>query len=239
MKKTTCNSSPSSALRISAVHNDIPFIRKLICHGVPLNQANDKGYTALHMAVLCGNEKVVQLLLRAGANPNTREKAERRTPLYDAVSLGYHGIVATVLNGKADPDIPNSSGETPIIRASKDGHIPLVYLLARKGAKVNVASSDNQGVITCLRNKTEETARWLKGRGAPDTPAGPKGKSDTRPEIEPLGRVVLSTARTEHMIGVIWQAGVLPPSIKRQALAILKTKGKPHHHRGSNDKLNK
>lgn len=220
--KTQQYALPTSALRISAVHNDVQFLRRLIRHGVPPNQTNDKGYTALHMAVLCGNEEVVQLLLEAGARPNTQEKTGRRTPLYDAVRLGYHGIVATLLNGKADPDIPDSSGETPIIRASKDGHIPLVYLLARKGAKVDVVSSDRRGLITCLRAKTEETAKWLKGKGAPDKPAGATGKGGALPDVETIRRGMLLTASTEHMIGVIRQAGRMPQSTKREAIAILK-----------------
>lgn len=208
-------------MRISAVHNDIPFIKQLIRHGVPLNQTNDKGYTALHMAVLCGNEEVVQLLLDAGANPNTQEKTGRRTPLYDAVRLGHHGIVATLLNGKADPDIPDASGETPIIRASRDGHIPLVYLLARKGAKVDVSSSDKQGVIACLREKVEETAKWLKGKGAPDKPVRATGKRGALSDVDSLRRGMLSTASTEHMLGVIRQAGRMSPSKKTEVLRLL------------------
>jgi ankyrin repeat protein len=217
-KKADPYSLPSSALRISAVHNDIPFIKKLIRHKVPLNQANDKGYTALHMAVLCGRDEVVELLLKAGANPNTKEKREKRTPLHDAVELGYHGIVAILLNNKADQYVPDAKGDVPMIYAAREGNIPLVYLLARKGGKVDVLSGDKLGVVACLRNKTEEMTQWLKRKGAPDRSAG-IGKIYTHPTID-FG-ASLARAEVEGMIGIIAQTGKVTVAKKRDALAFL------------------
>ena len=219
MKKTTnCDLLPSSALRISAVHNDLHFIRKLIRHGVPLNQANDKGYTALHMAVLCGRDEAVELLLEAGANPNTKEKRGKRTPLHDAVKLGYHRIAAILLNNKADQYTPDSKGDVPIIYAAKEGNIPLVYLLARKGGKADVLSGDGLGVIACMRIKTEEMAQWLKRKGAPDKPEGP-GKGYAHPAIDI--EATLAIAEVEGMIGIISQAGKVTTSTKKEALSVL------------------
>ena len=226
MKKKTKNtesySLPSSALRISAVHNDIPFIKKLIRHKVPLNQTNEKGYTALHMAVLCGREEVVELLLKAGANPNTQEKRRKRTPLHDAVESGYHGIVATFLNNKADQYVPDAKGDVPMIYAAREGNIPLVYLLARKGGKVDVLSGDKLGVIACMRNKTEEMTQWLKRKGAPDKPVG-IGKMNTPP---PAVDIKASVARfeVEGMIGIIAQTGKVTVANKKKALAMLSGK---------------
>lgn len=211
---------PSSALRISAVHRDIPFIKQLIGHGVPLNQPNDKGYTALHMAVLCGHDEVVRLLLEAGANPNTQEKRNKRTPLFDAVRLGHHDIVAELLNSKANPNIPNIHGDMPIVVAAKDGDIPLVYKLATKKAKVNVVSVEKKGVIAYLKSATDVATRWLKQKGAPDNPPRTTGMAGRHPALSEI----LSMAAVEHMIGVICQAGMMPLSKKREALAILKSR---------------
>ena len=217
-KKADPYSLPSSALRISAVHNDSPFIRKLIRHGVPLNQSNGKGYTALHMAVLCGRDEVVELLLKAGANPNTQEKREKRTPLHDAVKLGYHGIVANLLNNKADQYVPDAKGDVPMIYAAREGNIPLVYLLARKGGKVDVLSGDKLGVVACLRNKTEEMTQWLKRKGAPDKPVG-IGKIYDHPTID--FKESLARAEVEGMIGIIAQAGKMSAAKKNEAIANL------------------
>jgi ankyrin repeat protein len=217
-KKTEPYALPSSALRISAVHNDIPFIRKLIQHEVPLNQANDKGYTALHLAVLCGRDEVVELLLNAGANPNTQEKLEKRSPIFDAARLDHHLIASILLNNKANPEVPNAYGNTPIICAAKEGHIPLVYLLARKGAKVDVLSDDKQGVIACMRNKTEEIALFVKRKGAPDKPAG-TGKKNIHLTID-FGASIPRT-EVQGMIGIIAQAGKVTVANKKKALAML------------------
>ncbi len=227
MKKTNKQYSlPSSALRISAVHNDLFFIKKLIRHRVPLNQTNDKGYTALHMAVLCGREEVVELLLKAGASPNTVEKLAKRTPLYDAVRLGYQGIVSILLNHKADSNIPDIRGDTPIIRAAREGLIPVVYQLARKGARLDVISSDTLGVIASMRYKTEEMAQWLKRKGAPDKKVKSLNINNVL-VMERLNQDVISGMAIESMIGIIAQAGKMDPSIKIEALDILKKKSLP------------
>lgn len=212
-------SFPSSALRISAIHNDLPFIRKLIRHKVPLNQANEKGYTALHMAVLCGREEVVKLLLKAGANPNTQEKREKRTPLHDAVQSSYHGIVAILLNNEADQYTPDAKGNVPIIYASKEGNIPLVYLLARKGCKMDVLSGHKLEVIACLKNKTEEMTQWLKRKGYTDKPLNVMTENN-HPPID--FEYSISRAEAEGMIGIIDQAGKVTCANKKLSITMLK-----------------
>ena len=185
-----------------------------------MDQTNDKGYTALHLAVLCGRDEVVELLAESGAKLNSQERLAQRTPLYDAVRLGYHGIVSTLLNGKADPNIPDIHGDTPIICAAKEGHIALVYLLARKGAKVDVISDDKQGVIACMRNKMEEIVQLLKSKGAPDTPV----KMVAKP-VSNIWKDGMAQLATESMVGIIGQAGKVIHAKKRDALAILKKGG--------------
>ena len=67
--------------------------------------------TPLLLAVRQGNEKIVETLLRAGANPDLSDK-HQVTPLMEASGRDYTEIVNLLLNAGADPDLRDSRGRT-------------------------------------------------------------------------------------------------------------------------------
>jgi ankyrin repeat protein len=46
----------------------------LLEHGAPVNARQQKGWTALHSAAQHGDQAMVELLLKYGANPNARDE---------------------------------------------------------------------------------------------------------------------------------------------------------------------
>ena len=56
--------------------------------------------TSLHYASLKGHTEVVEVLLNAGATPNS-EDWKKNTPLHFASSDGYTAVVEMLLNAKA------------------------------------------------------------------------------------------------------------------------------------------
>jgi uncharacterized protein YegJ (DUF2314 family) len=58
-----------------------------------LTDADENGWTLLHRESLAGNAPVVEILLKAGADPNARTKAGA-TPMSLARSLGWDKVVA-------------------------------------------------------------------------------------------------------------------------------------------------
>ncbi len=67
--------------------------------------------TPLLLAVRQGNEKIVETLLRAGANPDLSDK-HQVTPLMEASGRDYTEIVNLLLDAGADPDLRDSRGRT-------------------------------------------------------------------------------------------------------------------------------
>lgn len=65
-----------------------------------------------HEAVGIGAEKIVQILLDKGANPNI-PGGSNETPLHDAVACNRKTIAKLLLSGGADPNARNSRGLTP------------------------------------------------------------------------------------------------------------------------------
>lgn len=49
-------------------------VKFLVEHGADINQANQFGDTALHLAAERGNEEIVKLLVAEGANMNARDE---------------------------------------------------------------------------------------------------------------------------------------------------------------------
>ena len=65
---------------------------KLLDHGAPVNSVNNSsGTTALYAAASFGKGKVVELLLKRGADPNLCGR-NRKTPFRAAVENGYMNV---------------------------------------------------------------------------------------------------------------------------------------------------
>ena len=83
----------------SAVANegaaDAETTRVLLDHGAPANAAAEGGGTPLHSAAANGDRAIVELLLRAGADPRA-QRGDGTTPLDLAREAGHEGV-ATLL----------------------------------------------------------------------------------------------------------------------------------------------
>src|SRR3546814_3254364 len=80
----------------------------------------------------------VRFLLEHGANPDIRDN-QGTTPLMLAVTQNAPGCVAALLNPpagsrRADVNLANGSGETPLIRAVQLRNLDLVRTLLKAGA---------------------------------------------------------------------------------------------------------
>lgn len=96
----------------------MPGIRQLIAEGVNLNAYDALGHTPLHWAVISGDVSIVELLLKAGANPNILS-LEGVTPTWRALKLEDE-VIARLLasyGGKAEvPDEYKQSQQLRIIK---------------------------------------------------------------------------------------------------------------------------
>lgn len=94
------------------------------------------GRSALSVASHCGNEEVVQLLLRYGATVNECD-ASLLSALHLASMRGHVEVVGSLLKEHADVDVKGPNDRTPLRIACEKGEIEVAELLLRKQAKVN------------------------------------------------------------------------------------------------------
>ncbi|NXU48575.1 ANR27 protein, partial [Turnix velox] len=89
---------------------------------------DDRGYTPLHVAALCGQTSLVDLLVAKGATVNATDY-HGSTPLHLACQKGYQDVTLLLLHYKASPDVQDNNGSTPLHLACTYGHEDCVKAL--------------------------------------------------------------------------------------------------------------
>ncbi|MFT4979186.1 MAG: hypothetical protein ACI8S6_005096 [Myxococcota bacterium] len=113
-----------------------------------------------------GSDATVELLLRAGAEPNMRETTGQ-SALYFATNYRHLAIARRLLEAGAAPDLANEEGLTPLHLAALTGQEALVSLLLAHNA--TLSSRDARGntpLLSALRSRQEGTATLLMEAGA-------------------------------------------------------------------------
>jgi uncharacterized protein len=98
-----------------------------------INTRDDKGDTALIVAIARRDEVWTGFLLNQGADPNLAAR-NGDTPLIAAARVGFIGAAADLIRMKAKPDAANRMGETPLIVAVQARQPTIVKLLLAAGA---------------------------------------------------------------------------------------------------------
>jgi ankyrin repeat protein len=125
------------------------------------------GDTPLQRATEFGHLEVVQILLTAGARPNLAGK-DGNTPLMHASYRGFDEIAAVLLQNQANPNVSEERyGDTPLILAAWKGHLKVVELLVRAGARVNDKAKDGRTALSVANNSEHRAiVEFLRANGA-------------------------------------------------------------------------
>ncbi|XP_055928094.1 ankyrin-3-like [Argiope bruennichi] len=138
-------------------YDNFEIVEKLIKAGANVNARNNCKQTPLHLAVLRHNWRVIDTLIAHNADINAKE-LKGNTALHFAIDLLWSKrkqdqqesrswIVRKLLLCGADPNVPNTSRETPLMLAVRYGDLEIVKELLACGANVHLR---NQYSETCL-----------------------------------------------------------------------------------------
>lgn len=115
-----------------------------------LNIPDNTGNTPLIYSAQRGYLENVKVLLSGGANPNYRNPASGLSALDTAVAEGHLPVVKWLTkNGKADVNLPDLSGRTPIFYAIEQNRPEVLTFLITAGADIN--AKDHGGVSPLMR----------------------------------------------------------------------------------------
>jgi ankyrin repeat protein/beta-lactamase regulating signal transducer with metallopeptidase domain len=148
---------------------DAEQVRSLISQGADVNTQEELGFTPLHLAALLGNQKIINILIDEGANPNIKI-ADEITPIYCAIVspvadrmkvtellidkgaefskihiasfLGDLETVKDLINHGADIDSKDIMDTTPLHFAAAGGQKDIIKFLIDKGSDINAGAAE-------------------------------------------------------------------------------------------------
>jgi ankyrin repeat protein len=114
-----------TALTLAAQLGRRIIAKTLLDHGADPNTRDRSGTTPLMVASRAGNAPLVRLLLAAKAEPGLTDAVGNT-----ALTVAGSGETAKLLiDGGADPAVPNNAGDSPLKAALKDGRTSVVEVL--------------------------------------------------------------------------------------------------------------
>lgn len=141
----------------------------LLDAGTPVDTIDDGGRTALHHAVMSGQEALVRLLIERGADVNAKD----RGGCYPLMRLqDTPEIARLLLAAGADPNAEWGEGSTVFHYLAAFRSAGVLQVLLEFGADLTLTSADGRGVREYMKTNTPRARAFLKDRlGSEPTPA--------------------------------------------------------------------
>ncbi|KAF5277672.1 hypothetical protein FQA39_LY18441 [Lamprigera yunnana] len=121
---------------------------KCTFESINVNSCNDKGWSVLHVACVCGHPHLVEYFLNKKVNVNMVDDLGM-TPLHYASSKGHQNALLLLLHADADTEVKDSNGNTPLHLAANNGHDSCVkailYYKEQKGEHFSTNVKNNVG----------------------------------------------------------------------------------------------
>lgn len=161
----------SDALYIACRNGLEAMVQELLAHRPDLSFRAFMGGTALHWAYFAGSQAVVEMLLRAGADPTLRDSVLRCTPkAFSICAPASWGFTAKVRQRLAeDASLVNvlDGRGAPLHEAAREGHLEIVKLLVAAGADTQLRTAEGKTALDFALARPDHAgcvtvAEWLR-----------------------------------------------------------------------------
>ncbi|WP_025667856.1 ankyrin repeat domain-containing protein [Aquimarina megaterium] len=156
----------------ACAQEDIPLVKHLLQIGIDVNTTSELGFSALNMAVIKNNARLIHILLDAGADinlQNTEVFGLGETPLISAVKENNATVIKLLLDHGANPNTPNYFHKTPLMIAAQENTLEAAKVLLEH--KVPIEHGTHTGLYTetplciaVLHNHTEMVILLIENR---------------------------------------------------------------------------
>lgn len=131
------NSEGTTALMAAVQYHQLDMVRRLLADGADPNLVDEYGRTAIFE---CTDLSILLQLLAYGANP-IHQNSYGLTPLHNFIKkydVSYPELVKALLDAGVSPNIQDSKGTTPLMRAFDAGRYDIVKILLAYNPDIDI-----------------------------------------------------------------------------------------------------
>jgi len=127
----------------AVVEQDSIALKKQIAITKNIDERDNHGRTALHLAAYTANHEAMRLLVKAGADPNALENDRYDIVTIAAVANDLDTLKLSLKLGASAGNITSRYDGTALIAAAHLGHVEVVQTLIRAGAPLDHVNNLN------------------------------------------------------------------------------------------------
>jgi len=139
---SACFSVEVASIHEAARLGDLDRVAAFLDQGIDINAKNERGQTALHLAVSNKQKKITEYLTAKGGDVNAKDKWGY-TPLYYAIWNEDANMVSLLVDKGADVNVRVNGDGTPLVYAVWNEDIYMARLFVSKGAKFDVKDDES------------------------------------------------------------------------------------------------
>ena len=133
---------------------ELDLVKYYIERGATLDKFAGDGFTALGLASFFGQEVVVDLLLKNGADPNLSANNDFKVaPIHSATAISNIAIVQKLITAGANINQKQQGGVTPLHSAAHNGSTAIFSLLLANGANPEAKLENGSSILTMAEEK--------------------------------------------------------------------------------------
>jgi ankyrin repeat protein len=149
-------------LMAAAISGNTDIVKILLgADNAALDARDGDNWTALAHAVKKGRRDIVNLLLEAGADPETTD-SRGLTPFNRAAVDGRTEIMALLYAKGVRIDVRDNDGDTPLHLSVSNENVEAVRLLLRWGADLEVRDGSNQTALDIAEGSNEDIETMIR-----------------------------------------------------------------------------
>ena len=168
----------TTALGLAVRQNDCSKFKLLLASGAAFGEESKPPLTE---AAICGNKKIVDILLRMNHNPNHLQKGVW-SPLFSAVRVAAKDVVAALLEAGADPNLVDVNQLTPLTQAMRNKDKEIGKMLIQAGADVQTPDTVRfSPVYFAIASGQVHYVEFLIQQGLDTSKIRPSDTSNLRP----------------------------------------------------------
>ena len=136
-------------LYAGASGGDLASVQQALARGANIEGISGALPSSLTVAILTQQFDVALYLVQQGANVNSQTGSNgSNSPLFDACALrAPHALIQTLIQHGANINWQDDAGFSPLMVAVNQGDLPMVKLLLRSGANLDLRNKNNLTVL--------------------------------------------------------------------------------------------